>query len=402
MKRKAFGSYYQREVKASPIRIRGKNYIALSLDYDKELIGICKLIGADWNSRRRLWLLPNTAENFHKIMDAFKGEAWVDISELKAKQAERATNDKYHFEVKLSANSVRELDEFSRRMMVRRYSKSTLDTYLSILKRFFTYYRNEESVDLGDPEVVNYMKDVVLTNQYSEVYQRQLLGALKLFYKYVHGQEKDFSEVPRIKRSRSLPEVLSREEVLELFSACSNLKHEFCLKLIYGCGLRVGDAIGMRQRDIDLDRMVVHIKKGKGKKDRTVPFPRSLLDLYQRYLRQYQPKDYVLEGQYGGPYTATSVNNVIKKCCEIVGIKKRVSAHTLRHSFATHIISNGGNVYLLKEILGHESTKTTQIYVHLNDSDINSIENPLDRIMKDAEKGLDFRRNSNQNDQNRK
>lgn len=388
--------FYQKRVTAYSIDHKGKLYIALDFPFDKKLTDLCKSIDAQWGKKKGIWYLEHTRENYKKMMAAFRGEAWVDLKGLHNMQASDLTNEKFHFEVNLNDEAKEELNTFIRKMKTKRYSDSTVKTYLSMLKRYLTYYNEQLSVDLDDADIVNYMNDVVLASGYSEVYQRQLMGALKLFYFYVHQQEKDFSEVPRVRRSKRLPEVLSKEEVLELVSASNNLKHEFCLKLIYGCGLRVGDAISMKQPDIDLDRLVVHIKRGKGRKDRTVPFPKSLVPLYLRYLKHYKPREYVLEGQFGGPYTATSINNVIKKNCEVVGIQKRVTAHTLRHSFATHIISNGGNLFVLKEILGHSSSKTTEIYIHLNDQDINSIENPLDKILKDAENGVAFRRNLNQ------
>lgn len=383
------GYYLSKKVIALPLEHKGKKYIALEFSFDKHLTDICKSIGAQWGKKLGVWYLENTTDNFYKIMEAFRGEAWVDLKRLKQKQVEQVVSPKFNYEVNLNDETEEELIRFERKMLAKRYSMSTIKTYISILKRFFTYYNEQLSKDLNDEDIINYMNDVILAVGYSEVYQRQLLGSLKLFYFYVHQEKREFEEVPRLRKSKQLPEVLSREEVIELFEACNNIKHEFVLKLIYGCGLRVGDAISMKQKDIDLNRMIVHIKRGKGRKDRSVGFPRSLVSLYERYLKHYKPRDYVLEGQFGGPYTANSINNVIKRCCEVAGIKKHVTAHTLRHSFATHIISNGGNVFMLKEILGHHSTKTTQIYVHLNEQDIHSIENPLDRIMKDAGKNVD-------------
>jgi len=380
---------FNKQITALPFEHKGKRYIGLKFSYDKSLTEICKHIGAKWGKHLGVWFLLYNQENFNTILNAFRGEAWVDIQNFRQKQVAKSVNQKYHYEVDLSEKTIEELEICIRRMRAKRYSQSTFKTYLSILKRFFTYFREQASEGLRDEDVINYMNDVVLSSGYSEVYQRQLISALKLFYKYVHGEDREFSDVPKVRRSKKLPEILSKEEVLDLFEATINLKHEFALKIIYGCGLRVGDAIRLKQRDIDLNRYVVHIKKGKGRKDRLVPFPRSLETLYKKYLKKYQPREYVLEGQFGGPYSATSINNVIKRACEVAGIKKQASAHTLRHSFATHIISNGGSVYLLKEILGHSSTKTTQIYIHLNEQDINSVENPLDRIMKDARKDVD-------------
>ena len=379
----------EKRIFAHSLTHKGKQYIGLEFSYDKKLTEICQRIGAHWGKHLRVWYLDHNQENLKLILHAFRGEAWVDISRLKKRQVEKIVNQKYHYEVNLTKESEHELDMYMRKMRAKRYSSSTFKTYLSILKRYFTYYKHQKSEQLTDDDLVNYMHDVVLPSGYSEVYQRQLIGALKLFYQYVHGENREFSEVPLVRRSKKLPEVLSKEEVMELFECTNNLKHEFALKLIYGCGLRVGDATRLQQRDIDLDRFVVHIKRGKGRKDRLVPFPKSLKALYLRYLKRYQPKEFVIEGQHGGPYSAASINKIIKRASERAGIKKHATAHTLRHSFATHIISNGGSVYLLKEILGHASTKTTQIYIHLNEQDINSVENPLDRIMKEAEKGLD-------------
>jgi len=370
-----------KQIKAQAIKSEEGFYIGLQFSYEMDLVKICKGLGSYWDPRRRLWMLRNTPANFNAMMDAFKDIAWVDIRELKKDLIDRSMIEKRRMEIDIDDATDQELYFMKQRMQDKRYSKSTIDNYQSVLQRYFTFYKGKESKNLDDTDINRFVHEVIISMGYSETYQRQLIGALKLFYKYVHEEEREMNAVPMPRRSRKLPVVLSMDEVKRMIGACRNVKHKFCLSLIYGCGLRVGEALNLKRKDLDIGRLMLHVRRGKGRKDRTVVFPRSLVALYQLYLEQYDPFEYVFEGLGGGrQYTNTSINAVIKRCCHTIGIEKRVTAHTLRHSYATHLINQGTSLRHVQVMLGHNSSRTTEIYTHISEADLHQVESPLDRI----------------------
>lgn len=372
---------YGNFIEAKPLKHRGISIIALYFDYNKSLISICKELGGNWSQTKQCWYFENTSSNYHKIINGFKGIAWVDIRALQEEKTKEILNKKRNPNWQLSESAKRELALFDKILKTHRYSESSRQTYGNMVKRFLNYFSEQKSQDLKHGDIIDFIHDYVIAGEYSESYQRQMVGALKLFYLKVHRLPEHLKEVSLLKKRRKLPTVISERQAFDLIKACRNLKHKFCIALIYSCGLRIGDALHMQVNDIDLDRMVIDVKDGKGRKDRTVPFPRSLVKYYDRYLAQYKPRKYLFEGQYGGPYSRESINKIIKRAAKVVGIEKRISAHTLRHSFATHLMNKGVNQRFIQEILGHKSSKTTEIYTHVSNANLNLIENPLDEMV---------------------
>lgn len=186
--------------------------------------------------------------------------------------------------------------------------------------------------------------------------------------------------VQRPKKERVLPNVLSEEEVATILKCAENLKHKAMLSLIYSSGLRLGELINLTIHDIDSKRMLIIIKQGKGKKDRVSLLSVKVLEILREYFKKYKPKDYLFEGQFGEQYSPTSVQKVFKIAKQKAGIKKKATVHTLRHSFATHLLEHGTDLRYIQSLLGHQSPKTTEIYTHITKRGLDKIKSPFDNL----------------------
>ena len=193
-------------------------------------------------------------------------------------------------------------------------------------------------------------------------------------------REKMFIEIPRPKKKEILPKVVSKSDIAKMFSHVDNLKHRVMLKLCYGMGLRVSEVVKLKITDIDSKRMLVHIEAGKGKTDRYVTLPSSVLDDLRNYYRTYRPKTYLFEGQNGGQYSIRSVQAVFKNTMQKAKVNKSVGIHGLRHSYATHLMESGTDMYFIQKLLGHNNIKTTEIYAKVSDRQLGNIKRPLDNL----------------------
>jgi site-specific recombinase XerD len=206
------------------------------------------------------------------------------------------------------------------------------------------------------------------------------LNAIKFYFEQVLHRENFFIDIPRPKKKSSLPKVLSKEDIEKLFYSTSNLKHLVILKLCYGMGLRVSEIVNLKISHIDSKRMLVLIESGKGKKDRYVPLPETILPELRIYYHEYKPKDYLFEGQYGGQYSISSVQAMFQNTMKKAGINKPIGIHGLRHSYATHLLEYGTDMYLIQKLLGHNNVKTTEIYAKVTNTQLSKIKSPLDSL----------------------
>jgi integrase/recombinase XerD len=199
-------------------------------------------------------------------------------------------------------------------------------------------------------------------------------------YEQVLNMPQRFYEVERPLVEKKLPMVLSEPEIARLISAIENLKHKAIVVTIYSCGLRLSEVLNLKLTDLQSDRGVVLIRNGKGKKDRTSMLSENTLALLRRYYRAYRPVEFLFEGMNGGPYSSKSVQSIVKKGLKKAGIKRPASVHTLRHSFATHLLESGTDLRHIQALLGHSSSKTTEIYAHISTKFLRSIKSPLDNL----------------------
>jgi integrase/recombinase XerD len=250
-------------------------------------------------------------------------------------------------------------------MRIRNYSERTVSTYISAIAKLAKYHnRSPESITCE--QVKSYAYYLIHTKQVSVSSINQLISAWKIFQVDILGKQWEAFKLKRPRREKTIPQILSREEALRLIDIPKNLKHRMILKLAYATGLRRAELLNLTLKHIDSARNVVRVIKGKGNKSREVPAPSTLIGQLRQYYKYYHPKTYLFEGNKPGiPYSATSIGNIVKNAAAKAGIKKDVSPHILRHSFATHMLEKGVNLKRLQIILGHSAMKTTSIYLHL-------------------------------------
>jgi site-specific recombinase XerD len=211
-------------------------------------------------------------------------------------------------------------------------------------------------------------------------YQNQIINAIKFYYEKVLGRKKEYYNLPRAKRPQKLPTVFSEDEIITLLEQVDNIKHKSILFLIYSAGLRISEAVKMKIADIDSKRNLIHVKGAKGKKDRTTLLSKKLLEMLRDYYKIYKPKEYLFEGETGKQYSVSTIQKVFKIALEKSGVKKEATLHTLRHSFATHLLERGTDLRYIQELLGHNSSKTTEIYTHITKKGMDKIVSPLDNL----------------------
>jgi len=271
-----------------------------------------------------------------------------------------------------------DVTDFVKILKLKRYGSSTINSYSSHIGLVKGHFADRSLNKLKDQDLFEFVYFMVTTKGISQSYQRQLVGALKLFYKEIYKRTIPFEYLKVNRSERKLPPVLSQQEVVRLISSIKNLKHKAMIALIYGSGIRIGELINLRTKDIDSDRMQVHIRGGKGKKDRYTILSSTSLALLRDYYRKYEPKEYLFEGQSGGRYSSESASKLFKRAVERSGVNKSATLHTLRHSFATHLLEQGVSIVHIQKLLGHSNINTTMIYTHIAKADLLGIKSPLD------------------------
>lgn len=229
--------------------------------------------------------------------------------------------------------------------------------------------------------MIAFNNDYILKNNFSSSFQNQVVNAVKLFYRQIQGANINVELVHRPKKEKLLPNVLSKQEVKEILNAPSNIKHKAMLSLIYACGLRRSELLNLKPIDIDSNRGVIIIRQAKGKKDRITPLSEKILAMLREYYKAYKPATWLFEGQtINEKYDERSLASVLKRALEKTTIKKPVTLHWLRHSYATHILESGTDLRYIQELLGHKSSKTTEIYTHVSTKNIQNIKSPFDDL----------------------
>ena len=343
------------EWKASIVKYKKQDRIAVYFKKSAELIArIKKLDDAQWSYSLGAWHLPNNEENRKR----FKLENAV-----------------------LRADKAAKTEQFSKWLKSKRYSDNTIKTYTDALKSFLFFYNTKPVAEITNEDVIIYNNDYILKNKLSASYQNQIVNAVKLFFRTVENKAMNEELIHRPKGEKQLPNVLSKEEVKDILNALGNIKHKAMLSLIYSCGLRRSELLNLKLSDIDSKRNIILIKAGKGKKDRIAPLSDKILLMLREYYKSYKPKTWLFEGQHKNePYDERSLSNVLKQALAKTNIMKPVSLHWLRHSYATHLLEAGTDLRYIQEILGHSSSKTTEIYTHVSTKSIQKIISPFDTL----------------------
>ncbi|UPQ78761.1 site-specific integrase [Flavobacterium azooxidireducens] len=337
------------------IRYKGEKRIAIYFEKNAELIQrVKKLEGIRWSSTLKAWHLPDNEAN-----------------RIRFKIVENLP----------SAEGLQQIELFKKYLLSKRYSENTIKTYSEALKSFLTFFRDKKVSEIDNQDVITYNNEFVLKNNLSSSYQNQIVNAIKLYFSSIQDRKIEIEKIHRPKSEKKLPNVLSKEEVKLILEVHSNLKHKTMLSLIYSCGLRCGELVALKPIHIDSKRNIVLIKNAKGRKDRIVPLSPKILEMLREYYKLYKPITYLFEGQNAGtPYDERSLPQVLKQALKKVGITKPVTLHWLRHSYATHLLESGTDLRYIQELLGHNSSKTTEIYTHVSTKSIQQIKSPFDDL----------------------
>jgi integrase/recombinase XerD len=280
-----------------------------------------------------------------------------------------------------SAEGIAQIEKFKRWLLSKRYSDSTIKNYTEALKYFFTFCSDKPICEITNDDVIRYNNEYILNNKLSGSYQNQIVNAIKLYFTTVLETKIEIDKIHRPKRDKLLPNVLSKEEVKLILNAHRNLKHKTMLSLIYACGLRRSELLHLKPADIDSKRGIVIIRHGKGNKDRIAPLSNKILVMLRAYYLAFKPTIWLFEGRIAGEiYSEKSLQCILKQALKKTGITKPVSLHWLRHSFATHLLESGTDLRYIQELLGHNSSRTTEIYTHVSTKSIQQIKSPFDDL----------------------
>jgi site-specific recombinase XerD len=272
------------------------------------------------------------------------------------------------------------LNKAKTQLYIRNYSPRTIASYISSLNNFAEWLIQEKVNQVTDKEVEKYLYHLKKNRNRSISGMKQTVASLKILFTDILKKEIPDSLNIRFRKEEKIPVVLSEKEVAAIIKAVNNLKHKVILMTIYSAGLRLSECLALTVADMDFDRYQIRIRQGKGKKDRQTVLSRTLLSEMKDYLIKFCPKIFLFEGQKGGRYSASSVQAIMKRAVKKSGIKKHATVHTLRHSFATHLLENGTDIRFIQELLGHKRLETTQIYTHISKIAFDRIKSPLDRL----------------------
>ena len=343
---------------AKLIKHHNMDRIGVEFEKDKELIRRIKLLhDARWSAQKKLWHIPDTAENRIRFKIILEGDTQP------------------------SADGAAQIKKFIEWLSSKRYSQNTIKTYSDALRSFFIFYRKKNISEITNDDVLYFNIEYILKNNFSSSYQNQIVSAIKLYFSTIQEKKIEIEKIHRPKREKLLPNVLSKEEIKSILEAHSNIKHKAMLCLIYSCGLRRSELLHLQPTDIDSKRNIVIIRQAKGKKDRIAPLSPKILALLREYYSIYKPILYLFEGsQKATCYSEHSLQNVLKQALKKTKISKPVTLHWLRHSYATHLLESGTDLRYIQELLGHNSSRTTEIYTHVSTKNLQQIKSPFDDL----------------------
>eukprot|EP01093_Parvamoeba_rugata_P002083 TRINITY_DN12609_c0_g1_i1.p1 TRINITY_DN12609_c0_g1~~TRINITY_DN12609_c0_g1_i1.p1 ORF type:complete len:402 (-),score=48.42 TRINITY_DN12609_c0_g1_i1:84-1289(-) len=380
----------------SKLHHNNDNQVAIGFEYNKETKAIVKAVeGVKWSQTHKTFYVLYSKNTIYTLFSYFRSHGYyVDYDEFRKPKENTYTPVKKikpshsmaEMFASLPLNFKELLKGYTGFFKGKRLSQSTVRTYGYFVLRFMDYYKPKAIESIQKKDIDHFFEIVLAGENFSISSHRQCVSALKYFISFCDLPELDAEDLNRPKKSKKLPVVLSKEEIIDLIQVTKNLKHRAIIGLLYSCGLRIGELLNLKINALDFDRNLLRVNQGKGRKDRSVVMSEVLKPLIFNYLNTYKPKVFVIEGRNGGPYSATSIRQFLKKSCGYAGIKKQVTPHVLRHSYATHLMENGVDLRHIQMLLGHAKPETTMIYTHVAHRDLMQISSPLDTVVKSITK----------------
>lgn len=341
---------------------KGRNIIWVAFPYDKVLVqALRSRVKARWSASKKCWYVADTA--------AHRNLFGIPLNVIGR-----------NVHTKISEANYAELVKYKNYMILKAFSPNTMRTYCNEFAQLLQTLGRHPVTELTPDRLQSYFLYCHQELKHSENQIHSRMNAVKLYFEKVLHREKMFFEIPRPKKPLLLPKTLNKEEIKKLFEATDNPKHRLILKLGYGMGLRVSEIAALKIEHIDGVTRRVLVEQAKGKKDRYVNLPESILTELREYYRQYRPKTFLFEGMAQSQYSIRSIQAVFRSAMKKAGINRKVGIHGLRHSYATHLLEYGTDIRLIKELLGHNNIKTTEIYTHVTDIQKSRVKSPLDEL----------------------
>jgi integrase/recombinase XerD len=365
------------------LMINGAKCIGIQFYPSKIINALIKTLDSPkWSREHDMVYISNTPPNVYAIFSTFKGTAWINCRYFyrnRPVSLQAAPVDLSSLKDRPEGNKIACPPEYLALLETKRYSLNTARMYTCLFSEFMNFFKGKPLNDINENEIKKYIHGIVKQGK-SLSHQNQVINAIKFYYEQVLDMPQRFYEIDRPRKERKLPSVLSEEEISKVISITTNLKHKAILVTIYSCGLRLSELLNIKLTDIQSDRRLLLIRDAKGNKDRNTILSDTTLALLRKYYLAFKPKEYLFEGQNGGRYSSKSVQSIVKHALKAANIKRPASTHTLRHSFATHLLENGTDLRYIQTLLGHSSPKTTEIYAHVSTKGLKDIVSPIEKL----------------------
>lgn len=391
------------KINCTPVHHRGKDCMGLYFAYNPQLQGILRHADfVHWSQSKKCWYIANEKDSIIQLQKLLAGSAELSISQEENRvhsvivekksgreipPAQISSNTKNSLKpVTVQAISVENqeaLQLYHQQLILKGYSQSTIRTYENEFRQFLHSIKDNAAQRFPVSRLKDYFQYCFTTLKLSENTIHSKINAIKFYYEQVLHREKFFWEIPRPKKPLQMPKLLNEDELRKLFNALINRKHKAMLFTAYSAGLRVSEVVNLKIADIDSQRMQIFIERAKGKKDRYVNLSPVLLDILRKYLLEYKPRPklYLFESEQTlSAYPTRTAQQIFANAKSKAGIKKEVGIHSLRHSFATHLLDKGTDIKYIKELLGHFNIKTTERYLHVSKKQLINIVSPLDDL----------------------
>lgn len=353
------------KIEVFPIQIANVSRIGIKpLGFDKAFPAMMKQVpGSRWTPDSHCWHIPYEKSAYATLKRLFgAGQIISSPNPLNSRQVttslQLGSTRTRQVANRASLKFEREISRMEQKMILQRYSPSTVKTYKSFFCLLLTFFPDRHPESLEKTDLMKFLLHGIKQRKWSNSAQNQAVNAVKYYFEKVLGQEREFYEL-RPRKEYKLPGVFSEKEVVKILRNVANLKHRTILMLIYSAGLRIGESVNLRIEDVNLERKSVFIKAGKGKKDRYSVLSDKVIVVIREYLKEYKPDYWLFEGQEGGKYSTSSIQKIFRKAVTQAGVNPYSTVHTLRHSFATHLLERGMDLRYIQSLLGHSSSETS-------------------------------------------
>lgn len=364
--------------------INNKKQIGLQFYPNKVIQLVIKsLPNVKWSNTYNIAYVLNSKKNVDLIFESFRGVAWINSGHF----FNNTNSSNAHASISLANYRNRTLpehfrmcpEEYLRKLELKQYALNTSKCYINLFEKFINDFKDSELLSINEEQIRNYLQKLI-TDGRSHSYINQMINSIKFYYEVVQEMPNRFYSIERPLKKDKLPKVISLEEVALIIAHVNNIKHKCIISLLYSAGLRRSELINLTPGDIDSKRMVITIINAKGGKDRLTLLSKIVLEDLRLYFKVWRPKNYLFEGVKGKQYSGSSISKILYKACELAKINKRVTPHMLRHSFATHLLENGTDIRYIQTLLGHSSTKTTEVYTRVAINSIKAIKSPIELL----------------------